>query len=673
MPFRTLKLLPGVNLEQTPTLNKAYLAASNLIRFYGGLVQKLGGWLQLTAQTLIGTCRGLHGWADIVGNPYLAAGTEQRLTVFIGGSLYDITPVTATSNVAVAFTTKSTSKAVTIKDASNNPNENDWINLQTQVSVGGIVLFGDYTVSTVVDGTHYTITAASAATASVTDGGAVPAYTTTKGSGDVSVQLASHGLIAGSLFDAAVSTTVAAVVIDGIYSVKSKTDANNFVITASPIATSSTSASENSGNARIQYLLPTGYAVDTPLTGYGVGDYGLGDYGEGGSGQIIAPMRQWSLDHWGQDLIASPSGGGIYYWTPPDPVPATVMPNAPIYNTAVFVMAQVQIAVALGAEISSTQEPLLIRWSDAGDFTAWTATATNQAGSYQITGGSMIVGGLAVGLGALVWTDQDLWSMTYSGLPFVFGFNRIAPECGLVAQRAAGAVGGLVMWLGLHQFFRYGGGDGVKSVECSVWDFYWNNTDQTQLGQYHCAINANFNEMAWHFPLATTSPLWSALAPMAYIKYNYIEDCWDYGLSSQYQRTAWVGHSPIGSPVGADLDGLLQQHELGYDANGVGMQWSWTTGGFDLAEGEEFVFVDLLIPDSITVGSPTINYTVTAANYPNAPPITVGPFPVTPTTPFVPLRIRGHQISIGASGSDLGTFNRLGAMRYRTAPDGRNA
>jgi len=671
MPMRKLQIQPGVNLERTPTLNQTQLASCNLIRFYSGLPQKLGGWQQLSAQTFVGTASGLHGWADILGNPYLAVGTEQRLEVMIGGELFDITPIVATENPAVAFTTTIGSAAVEIADSVYNPNAGDWINLVTAVSVGGVVLQGLYLVVSVPDGTHYTITSATPATANVSAAGAVPNYTTTNGSAAVTVTLANHGLIAGSLFTVGVSTTVATVVLSGIYSVTSYTDANNFVITASSLANASTSAFENGGNAQIAYLLPSGYALATATTGYGIGDYGAGDYGKGGTGQIISPLRQWSMDHWGQDLVASPTGGGIYYWPPPDKAPAIVMPNAPLYSNAVFVMPQVQIIVALGAAISGTQEPLLARWCDAGDFTDWTATATNQAGSYQVATGNKLLAGLAVGLGALLWTDIDLTAMTYQGLPFVFSFNRIATGCGIVAMRAAGISGSFVMWMSLRGFFTYSMGGGVTPIECPVWDFIINNIDAGQLDKVHCAVNSLFNEMAWHFPISTTSPLYAASAPMTYVKYNYVEHVWDYGQSSQYQRTAWVGRSPVGNSVGADYDGLLQQHEIGYDANGAAMIGGWQTGFFDLSEGEDFVFVDMLIPDFVTLGGATLMLSVYPTAYPNQATNQIGPFPVTAETDFVPLRARGRQIALGASWSDLGSFNRLGALRYRYAPDGR--
>lgn len=676
MPFKTLKLQPGVNLINSAFLDALQLTACNLIRFYGGFVEKLGGWLAMCLDDVfVGVCRGLHGWADLLGNAYLAIGTDQRLEVLIGGEIFDITPVIDTENPAVAFSTIINTPDVTILDPVYNPAVGDWVRIATHVAVGGLVLFGYYIVTAVPDGTHFTIQATANATATVVAGGAVATYTTTNTLPTITVTLAAHGLATNSPYMAGVSTTVATVVIFGAYAVTSVTNANQFVITAATIANANTTAPENGGNAQILYLLPSGFAVATAVVGYGIGDYGAGDYGISDNGvQTIFPLRQWSLDHWGQDLIASPSNGKIYFWQPPVIQPAAVLSvTAPLFNSVVLVMPQVQIVVALGSETGGEQEPLLIRWSNAGDFTDWTPTAFNQAGSFLIPTGTKLVGGLAVGLGVLVWTDQDLWSMTYLGLPFVFGFNVVGRACGLISMRARGVAGSLVMWIGLHTMYRYTIGGGVSPMECSVWDFYFDNFDRAQLDQIHCAVNTIWNEMAWHFPIDASSPVYDPAAPMGYIKYNYVENCWDYGQSSQYQRTAWEGHSAAGDPVGADLAGLLQQHEHGRDANGVGMAWSWQTGFFALAEGEEFVFCDLIVPDhSETLGDPTINYTVLVSAYPNRATQTLGPFPANDATEIIPFRARGRQMAIGAAGSDLGTFSRIGALRYRYAPDGRD-
>lgn len=679
MPFAAVRLKPGVDVEESPSLNAAQISVSNLIRFYSGLVQKRGGWQAMISTPLIGTCSGLHGWADIDGNPYLAAGTEQRLEILIGGALADITPLAATTNPAVSFTTVISTKDVTITDAGYNPAVGDWVNILTQVSVGGLVLFGFYQVTDVPSGTTYTIQAASNAASSVVAGGAVPLYTTTIASAIVTVTLNDHGYADGDTFEALVSTVVDTITISGSYEV-TVVDANNFTITASSLGAAGASGSENGGNARIEYLLSSGFAADTATGGYGIGDYGGGDYGLSSGGTRVVPMRQWALDNYGQDLIASPTNGAIYLWVPPSPVPADVIDaTAPIYNTWVFVMSQAQIVVALGAETGGVQEPLLIRWSDVGDFTVWTPSSTNQAGSYFVSQGSAIVGGLALGLGAFIWTDIGILQMTYQGLPFVFGVRPIATGCGLIGPRARAVSGAFIMWLSNHGFFLMDIGGGTPAaIECSVWDILINNWDLTQPGQFVLGANDLTNEFELFFPLATTSPYYVAgSVTRGSVKYNFVEKVFDYSITPQLQRTAWQRHwvssgGNTGNPIGADLASLLQQHEIGYDANGAGMQWSWTTGYFTIAEGEEMSFVDMLIPDFTTLNAPEILVELLVQQTPNQDPLVVGPFQWTPATPWIiGFGARGRQIALRVSGGDVGTFNRLGAFRYRWAPDGR--
>ena len=682
MPVRTLILKPGVNVEVSPTAGTFYVVFSNLVRFYQGFIQQLGGWSRKVQQTFIGTASGAHGWADIVGNVYVAVGTDQRLQVLAGGTIQDITPLAATDNPAVAFSTTSGQNAVTVTDGARSPAVGDWTYQVTYTSVGGLIIHGFYLVQTVPTGTTYTINAAAPATATVNNGGAVAAYTSNNGTSTVKVTLNNHGLTTGALFTPGVSVTVGGVtVVAGtIYSV-TVIDANNFNITVTGTATSSAGpTSENSGNAQIQYLLPTGSTAAQVATGFGSGLFGAGLFGGASQGSSsITPLRQWSLDHFGQDLIASPTNGKIYFWQPPNATPASVVSgSAPVFNAAVFVMPQVEIIFALGAEVGGTQQPLLGRWCDVGDFTNWTATATDQAGSFSFasSSGSKLVGGLAVGLGGLIWTDKDIWQAAYIGFPLVWSFNKLAQECGLIAMRAAGTSGTIVEWLSPGQFWRMSLGGAPAPMECPVWDFYWYNVDQTQAGKIFAAVNSLFNEIAWFFPLKPTSPLWSATAPMAYVKHNYVEDVWDFGLHSLYQRTAWAPASPAGNPIGCDLNSLLQEHEVGFDADGAVMPWSWQAGYADLNEGDEIQFADKMIPDFAgVIGNPVFVPTILGQGYPNDTPVAVATFPptFTKTTQFITFGVRARQLSIGfkAGPGNFGAFSRIGKIRVFYQSDGK--
>ena len=66
MPVKTVMLMPGVKLEQTPTLLQAALIKSNGIRFRGGLPEKLGGWAQFFNYAISGLTRALWAWSDLL-------------------------------------------------------------------------------------------------------------------------------------------------------------------------------------------------------------------------------------------------------------------------------------------------------------------------------------------------------------------------------------------------------------------------------------------------------------------------------------------------------------------------------------------------------------------------------------------------------------------------------
>ena len=235
----------------------------------------------------------------------------------------------------------------------------------------------------------------------------------------------------------------------------------------------------------------------------------------------------WSMDKWGENLIAAPAGGTIYQWVPPVAGGNIALPltNAPSVVNGCIVAAPEQQIIAWGIYSNSLgqQDPLLIGWCDVADNTDWTASATNQAGTFRITSGSRIVDVIWYGLAGLLWTDLDFWSMTYSNFPLIYGFNKIAPNCGLIGPRAADQLGTRVAWMSQNDFFQYAGGQ-VQTIECTVRDFVFNNLDRTYTDNIHCDTNTFYGEFMWRFP--TTG---SAGVCDAYVKWSPTENgAWDY-------------------------------------------------------------------------------------------------------------------------------------------------
>jgi hypothetical protein len=691
MPHASLKLLPGVDQNKTPALNEAGISTSQLVRFIpdrtlGGLVQKLGGWQKFYNSPIGSIVRCLWAWEDTNSNSYLGVGAEESLDVIKNGGLSDITPQTTTVNPTVDFTTTAGSNQVVIVDDAGTLVDNfDVVYIQTQVSVGGLVLFGLYPC-TGTGTNNYSIFATNVigepvlATSSVTSGGIVPEFDTIISSPFVDVTLPNHGYSVGDTFPALVSTSVGGITIFGNYTVISVTSSSVFVIRAANSATSTDNAFMNGGDVRFVYYNNIGPLP--PNSGYGTGGYGEGGYGAGpaptpaGSGTPIT-TSDWTLDNWGEIFIANPFGGPIFQWSPPinDPV-ASIIPTAPPVNNGMFVAMPQRQIIAYGSTFTGIVDPLLIRWCDVNDFTIWYGTVSNQAGSYRIPKGSKIVQAVQGPQQGLVWTDLGVWAMQYVGPPYVYQFNELGNGCGLIGRKAAGSMNGIVYWMGQSQFFKLSGA-GVEPIRCPIWDVVFQDLDTSQiaLDKIRFGANSRFGELRWEFPTNGNGGEISH-----YLKYNILLDQWDYGQNTNENpyvaRTAWINESVLGPPIGAATNEFIYQHETSPDADGSAMYSSFQTGYFVMSEADLKMFVDQVWPDMKWgyfggTQNANVNLTFYVADYPGQTPIPYGPFTMTQATTYITPRFRGRLTAIKLESSDVGTFWRIGNIRYRFQQDGK--
>jgi len=766
MPHGSLKILPGVDQNKTPVLNEAAISFSQLVRFIpdrtlGGLVQKLGGWTRYFATPIGSIARCLWAWQDTNSASHLAIGAEGSasgaLQVISSGVSQNVTPQKSTFNVAVSINTTAGSNVVTITDTGRNVSSYDVVDIQTQISVGGLILFGQYqcyalgantynirainalgspalasfttttsplsvtgasgtgTIATITfTGAYvfpigsvvnvlsvnpagyngkYVVTASGAGTVSfantttsayvsggnVSNNGVVPIFTTTSALNLVTVLFPSHGYFPGDTFPSLVASPVGGITIQGNYIVDTTTT-NTFTFGAQTIASSTASASMNSGNARYVYYRGTG-ALPAGV-GYGIGGYGRGGYGTG-SAPVIVPgtpitTTDWTLDNWGEELVACPLNGPIYIWSPTSGSPrASIIPEAPSVNDGAFVAMPQRQIIAWGSTYTGIKDPLFIRWCDVNDYSAWIALITNQAGSYRIPKGSRIVQCIQAGQQGLVWTDLGVWAMQYSGPPYVYQFNELGTGCGLIGRKAAASMGGVVYWMGQSQFYRMAG-SGIEPIRCPVWDVIFQDLDTTNLDKIRVATNSRFGEISWFYPTKSNGGEINA-----YVKYNVNLDQWDYGSLS---RTAWINESVLGPPIGAGVlpggtSNYIIQHETSADAvdssgQTIAMNSSFQTGYFVLTEAEYKMFVDQIWPDmkwGYFGGTQGANVLLTfyVTDYPGQTPLVYGPYTMTQATTYITPRFRGRLVSIKVESNDIGSFWRLGNTRYRYQPDGK--
>ncbi len=401
------------------------------------------------------------------------------------------------------------------------------------------------------------------------------------------------------------------------------------------------------------------------------------------SGAMPFSLRIWSLDNFGQDLIAIPSGGPVYLWVPPDTATrAAAIIAAPAKSQGGFVASQLQIIMAYGCTplLGGNQDPMLVRWCDQGNFNDWTASTTNQAGSYRLPRGNRIVGGMQTTTVGLLWTDFSLYAASYIGFPLVFSFTEIGENNGLIAQMAKAMAGTVPYWMSDHGFFRMGGG-AAEQIPCSVWDFVFKDLDEHNQDKCIAALDYHYSEIMFFFP----SDSGGTGEIDSYVSLNIAENLWDCG---RLIRTGWTDSNRPGHPLGVDEAGIVMEHDTSVDANGAPMTGVFVQSGFvDVEDGGAISLINRVIPDFLwqpgSAPDASLDISFLFRNYPGETPTTAGPFTITQQTQFVTLTslladgvtpavgVRAREIAIRISSDGLGVFWRCGTNRVRGQPDGR--
>ena len=509
-----------------------------------------------------------------------------------------------------------------------------------------------FTVTSVVDPDHYTVDASAPATSAQGYGGYTPLhvvnYFGAPNRSTIRVHLNNHGLTVGSTYAMGVTVIfpLNGITLSGSYIVTAVVSTSVFEIASGQTASTTLYESIASGGNTVSLLYP----VDAPTN-----------------------PDSWSLDNLGQDALICPANGPIYVYQPPLPSSGTpvadVITTGPMVNTGMFVsMPQAQIIAFGSAQTlgSMVQDPLLLRWCSPGDFTDWVASTTNQAGSFRLSRGSRIVGGIQAPQASLLWTDIDCWSMQYIGGDLVYSFLTIGTGCGLISTKARVVQGRNTYWMSKKGFFQFGD-SGVAPLSCSVWDVIFNDLDQANIEKIHAASNSAFSEIMFFYPSLSggTGEI------DAYVKYNAAEGVWDYG---RLCRTAWIDQNVFGNALGADGSFHIQEHEIGYDDDGAPMAGAFIeTGLAQIDDGTYALIVDEFQPDFVWMGQDgAANITVTSSVTPQGPTYASGPFSVTPDLLKMPLRARARYLSFKFEWAAKRGFNmRMGAPTIRGAPAGR--
>lgn len=501
---------------------------------------------------------------------------------------------------------------------------------------------------------------------------------TTAGSTRVVVSVSNHGLVNDTLVGiVSAGTTIGGnIVINPVTATEvvfqaSVIDSNSFAIDTNVTAAATSAATGGSASVRLRYN--AGNESTIPLSGWGTGPWS-GNFGWGTPfGTVADPLRLWSADLWGTNILAVPSDGPLMYWDTNSNVTdrVTIVTAAPSVNQIVRVASEARHVLLYGThDISGNYSPLLVRWCSQEDFTDWTPTATNTAGDYPLPSrGSEIRAVNRVSDKTAILTDNDLFIQQYIGGNDVFGFTAVGEQCGVISRNAAMEYNGILYWMSPSgQFYQYDGR--LQTLNCTVLRFVYDNLDPLYQDKIYAGSNSTFDEVIW-FYTSLDSPNGEN---DRYVIYNTREKHWTVGTMP---RTVWEDNNTFQYPLGIDnVAANLYYQEVGYTADSSALAANLEGAYFDQEGGNNILFVNKFVPDFSNLAdntpySGTLQISLKARKYPGGPVITKGPFPVAGSTQKVSTRLRGRELAIQIQSSTSSSLPwRMGQFRMAIERDG---
>ena len=506
----------------------------------------------------------------------------------------------------------------------------------------------------------------------------------------------------------------------GAFEIVQVNDANSFNIVMRTNASANTTAA---GAATINPYIQIGPTTQT--VGYGWGTYLWGDstWGtERSTSNVILAPGNWSLDNFGEVLVATIFNGKTFTWDAGASNPRAVRAsqsttnfnttNNPTATRITIVSDRDRHLFHLGTETTignpSTQDPMFVRFSNQEDLNTYAPTATNTAGTFRLDTGNEIRAAIQGKDYIFVTTDLAAYVIQFVGPPFTFSVRQVGTNCGCIGQHAMSYANGAVWWMsGEGGFFVYDGT--VKSLPCLVEDFVY-STDGDNLGLnynaadvIYSAPNSLYTEINWFYPKAGSTQIDRC------VTYNYSENVFttssldrttyqdqgvfqlpyatDYddsatpvfsvisGITNKYGASIYyaheIGDDQVNSSGTTSIDAFIQSGD--YDITSRKSALGQSTGIVDYrGDGEFFMSVKRFIPDfKYLRGDATV--TLFVSSYPDDTAVSspLGPFTITNSTDKVDTRARGRLVSLKISNDAVGEAWRYGTLRVDAQPDGR--
>tara|TARA_R100001126_G_C4887044_1_gene183104 strand:+ start:287 stop:2440 length:2154 start_codon:yes stop_codon:yes gene_type:complete len=714
MPLTNVQIQPGFNKQVTEVGAEGQWTDGDFVRFRYGLPEKIGGWEQLINKTFVGAAREQFIWADLDGRKYAAIGTNKVLIIYYEGSFYDITPLD-TALTGCTFDTVNTSATVTVNKPAHALEPGDLFTFTSVTPPTGAGYSASdfetntFQVVTVPNSDEFTITMASAA------------GTTVNGSGSAVVNPYVKPGSLNSTFGFGWGTGLwgGGQELFSTLNGSLNDDTAGTGGSGTSITLTSTTGFPTSGTIKVglEFISYTGISSND-LTGItrdtagtrsahsnGAGVQFFTAWGEDSLSQTLTiDPASWSLDNFGEQLIATVKNGRSFSWNPINSesnalaTRAVVISNAPTASVMSLVSDRDRHLFMLGTETTigsaGTQDKLFIRFSDQEDITDYTPTSVNTAGSFRLDSGTKIVGAVKGKDYTFVLTDNAAYVIQFVGPPFTFSVRQVGSNCGAIGQHSIKYVNGAVYWMGeAGGFFVYDGT--VKALPCLVEDFVF-TTKGDNLGinygngeSVYAGLYTLYEEITWFYPKSGSDNVDRC------VTYNYQSGVWTTGSLARttytdanlYDEPYATEFNSSGVPTFPTIQGVTNingssiyyAHEKGVnqvdtEGNKTAIPAFIQSGDFDLTvggDGQFFMSMRRFVPDFKQIQGDA-QVTIKLKNYPqdSSSSSPLGPFTINSSTDKVNTRARSRFASLRIENLSTDQSWRYGTFRADVQPDG---
>jgi len=605
--------VPGFHRESTQYAEEGKWYDGNRVRFREGKPENMRGYeTRAQGTTFDGSARALLTWLPADNNATAIFGTPDKLYVHEGDELYDVTPITTTTTLTACFGTSSGSTRVCCSDTGHGRAISDYVLFTSTSAIG---------------------------------------------SSNVSLQ-------------------------GNTYQIVSIESANVFTIN---VTSNADSTETGVGKATFKYYIPTGNSTAAAGLGYSAAAYqatvcasqtrAWNQPASLSASGILFDITNWSFDNWGDDVVANRKGGGIFYYdsdasTGGQLDRATSVTTSPVSVNSIIVSPNDRHLICMGANqydvaatVSGTFNPMLVRWSDQDDRTEWNPRADTTSGEVVLTDGTRIVGAVRSRTAINIWTDNSLWLMTYVGGSFVFNFQQLGTNCGLIGQHAAIDYNGITYWMGHDNFYRNTGA--AQVIDCTVRRYIFDDINTTYYDKIYCGINSEFREIIWLYPSTTSTEC------DKYVIFNPEENYWVYGdsiFTTFEDRTTFTNVITTGvTAVGNNI--YNNEPPTVFTGSGEVLPSFIESADFDVQDGNAVMYMNRVIPD-FDLSTGQLKMKVITKKYPESTETVEKEFDIFNNTQKVDFRARGRQAKIRVSCGSNNASWRWGSVRIALQGDG---